>query len=93
LHGSAQEVWVGPCIAFLVLFFVAINLEGKLSVVSRKRRSLSRQYPYIDDALGDLPGNTVVDGEIVALHDSGRPNFNLLQHSRSQVCTHLLFRF
>jgi bifunctional non-homologous end joining protein LigD len=32
-----------------------------------------------------LPENTVVDGEIVGLDDSGRPNFNYLQHSRSQA--------
>jgi ATP-dependent DNA ligase len=41
------------------------------------------QYPYILEALSDLPENTVVDGEIVALDKAGRPNFNLLQHSRS----------
>ena len=33
----------------------------------------------------DLPENTVVDGEIVALDDPGRPNFNFLQHSKSQA--------
>ena len=35
--------------------------------------------------LCDLPENTVVDGEIVALDDAGRPNFNFLQYSRSQA--------
>jgi ATP-dependent DNA ligase len=35
--------------------------------------------------LRDLPENTVVDGEIVALDDAGRPNFNFLQHSRRQA--------
>jgi bifunctional non-homologous end joining protein LigD len=79
--------------SFLVLFFVAINLKGELSLVSRKRRSFNRRYPYIVDALGDLPGNSVVDGEIVALHDSGRPNFNLLQHSGSQASRICYFVF
>ena len=64
---------------------VAVNSNGKLSLASRKRKSFNRQYPYIIEALGDLPENTVVDGEIVALDGGGRPNFNLLQHSRSQV--------
>jgi ATP-dependent DNA ligase len=30
------------------------------------------------EALRDLPEGTVVDGEIVALDDAGKPNFNLL---------------
>jgi bifunctional non-homologous end joining protein LigD len=32
------------------------------------------------EALADLPPGTVVDGEVVAIDESGRPNFNLLQH-------------
>jgi len=43
--------------------------------------------------LNDLPENTVVDGEIVALDDTGRPNFNLLQHSRSQAIRICYFIF
>ena len=64
---------------------LAINANGKLSLYSRKRKSFNRQYQHIFDALGDLPQNTVIDGEVVALDDAGRPNFNLLQHSRSQA--------
>jgi DNA ligase D-like protein (predicted ligase) len=64
---------------------LAINSKGKLNLYSRKRKSFNRQYQHIFDALRDLPENTVVDGEIVALDDAGRPNFNLLQHSRSQA--------
>lgn len=64
---------------------LAINANGKLSLYSRKQKSFSRQYQYVFEALGDLPLNTVVDGEIVALDDAGRPNFNFLQHSRSQA--------
>jgi ATP-dependent DNA ligase len=64
---------------------LAINSKGKLSFYSRNRKSFNRQYQHIFDALRDLPEDTVVDGEIVALDDAGRPNFNLLQHSRSQA--------
>jgi DNA ligase D-like protein (predicted ligase) len=64
---------------------LAINANGRLSLYSRRRKSFNRQYQHVFDALRDLPQNTVVDGEIVALDDTGRPNFNFLQHSRSQA--------
>jgi hypothetical protein len=41
--------------------------------------------PYLVEALADLPEGTVVDGEVVALDDSGRPNFNLLAQFRSEA--------
>ena len=64
---------------------LAINADGKLRLYSRRQKSFSRQYRHVFDALRDLPENTVVDGEIVALDDQGRPNFNFLQHSKSQA--------
>ena len=59
--------------------------ERQTKPLFRKRKSFNRQYQHVFDALRDLPQNTVVDGEIVALDDAGRPNFNFLQHSRSQA--------
>jgi ATP-dependent DNA ligase len=64
---------------------LAINANGKLSLYSRRRKSFSHQYQHVFEVLRDLPQNTVVDGEIVALDDAGRPNFNFLQHSRSEA--------
>lgn len=72
---------------------LAINADGKLSLYSRRQKSFSRQYRHVFDALRDLPENTVVDGEVVALDDAGRPNFNFLQHSRSQASRICYFVF
>ncbi len=68
---------------------LAINCDGELSLYSRRRKSFHQQYVHIFEALSELPPNTVLDGEIVALDDAGRPNFNLLQHFRakaSKIC-------
>src|SRR5499427_8753191 len=64
---------------------VAVKADGALNLYSRRRNSFNRQYPLVYEVLGDLPENTVVDGEIVALDDEGKPNFSLLQHYASQA--------
>src|ERR1700740_617686 len=63
---------------------IAVNAGGKVSLYSRKRKSFSHQYHHIFEALQELPPDTVVDGEIVALDDAGRPDFHLLQHFRTE---------
>ena len=61
---------------------IAVKADGRVSLYSRRHKSSNRQYPHLVEALAELPEGTVVDGEVVALDESGRPNFNLLQNFR-----------
>jgi len=64
---------------------LAVKSGTGVTLFSRRRKSLNSQFPYIVEALADLPAGTVVDGELVALDDTGRPDFNLLQNCRAQA--------
>src|SRR5437016_8008961 len=64
---------------------IAVKSDNKVRLFSRRQKSFNQQYPYIVEALVDLPDGTVIDGEIVALDDSARPQFNLLQSYRSEA--------
>jgi DNA ligase D-like protein (predicted ligase) len=64
---------------------IAVKSDNKVRLFSRRRKSFNLQYPYIVEALADLPDGTVIDGELVALDDSARPQFNLLQNYRSEA--------
>ena len=64
-----------------------------MSLFSRRRKSFDHHYPLIVEALAGLPEGTVVDGEIVALDESGRPNFNLLQTFRAAASNIHFFIF
>ncbi|HUR22062.1 MAG TPA: non-homologous end-joining DNA ligase [Vicinamibacterales bacterium] len=60
----------------------AIGLKAGRSVQLRSRHDndLAGRYPAVAEALAKLPANTVVDGELVALDEQGRPSFQLLQN-------------
>jgi len=44
-------------------------------------------------ALDELPGDTVIDGEIVALDETGKPSFNLLQGFGAEGAGVVLYAF
>jgi ATP-dependent DNA ligase len=54
---------------------------------------LTKQFPLIAQAAHDLEPDTFIDGEIVAIDDSGRPSFNVLQHHRSKASAIQFFAF
>jgi bifunctional non-homologous end joining protein LigD len=69
---------------------LAINGVGSGQLRSRNDNDFSVRYPAIAKALASLPPETVIDGEVVALDESGRPSFNILQNygsSKGQFCT------
>jgi bifunctional non-homologous end joining protein LigD len=59
---------------------------------SRNHKDLTSMYPGIAEAAVRLRADqAVVDGEIVALDDSGRPAFQALQHRSSHPQHHIVF--
>ena len=62
---------------------VAVKIGNRVNLYSRTKNSFKSKFGYIVDALSDMPAGTVLDGELVAIDDDGRPNFNLLQNFRT----------
>ena len=54
-----------------------------VTLYSRRQNVFNKKFPNIAEALKDLPDDTVIDGEVVAIGADGRPDFNLLQNFRS----------
>ncbi len=57
---------------------IAFKTSGKVFLRSRNNKDFSARYRAVVRALGGLPDDTVIDGEIVALDESGKPSFSLL---------------
>jgi bifunctional non-homologous end joining protein LigD len=71
---------------------IGIKSGGKAHLRSRNDKDFTTRYPAISVALGFLPDETVVDGEVVALDGEGRPSFNLLQNYGSAgTSAHLVY--
>jgi hypothetical protein len=62
---------------------LAIKTGGKIQRRSRNDNDFSLRYPSIVKAVAPIADETVLDGEVVALDDSGRPSFNTLQNHGS----------
>jgi bifunctional non-homologous end joining protein LigD len=59
---------------------VAFIRNGKATLVSRNQNDLTDEFPEISDAMGELKvESAIIDGEVVALDEQGRPSFSLMQ--------------
>lgn len=60
----------------------ALGIKDKdtVELISRNEKDLGGKYPQVVEALRELPAKEVVlDGEVCALDEQGRPSFQLLQ--------------
>ena len=59
---------------------IAVVNSGQVELWSRNHKPLTADYPEVTEAVSELPcANAVLDGEIVALDETGRSRFQLLQ--------------
>ncbi|HWK31849.1 MAG TPA: non-homologous end-joining DNA ligase, partial [Terriglobales bacterium] len=59
---------------------IAFKRNGNVSLRSRNDNDFNVRYPSVVKALATLPDDTVIDGEVVAFDEEGRPSFNALQN-------------
>jgi bifunctional non-homologous end joining protein LigD len=59
---------------------IAFKTGGKIHLRSRNDNDFTTRYPAVVRGLANMPDETVIDGEVVAIDKEGRPSFNALQN-------------
>jgi bifunctional non-homologous end joining protein LigD len=72
---------------------IAFKTGNRLHLRSRNDNDFSRRYAAVVRGLANLPDETVIDGEIVALDEKGRPSFNALQNFLGSQTTIVYYVF
>ena len=64
---------------------IAFKTAGRIHLRSRNDNDFSVRYAAVIKGLAKLPNDTVIDGEVIALDEDGRPSFNLLQNHAAKT--------
>src|SRR6476660_3531320 len=72
---------------------IAFKSGGKIHLRSRNDNDFSVRYSNVVKGLAKLPDETVIDGEVIARDEDGRPSFNILQNYGSSKAPVLYFVF
>jgi bifunctional non-homologous end joining protein LigD len=73
---------------------LAFRSANGVRLISRNQKDLTRDYPTIANAVVALSvRDAVLDGEIVALDEEGRPSFQALQHRRASALALVYYAF
>jgi bifunctional non-homologous end joining protein LigD len=59
---------------------IAFTRNGRVHLRSRNDNDFITRYPGVVKGLAKLPDDTIIDGEVVAFDEEGRPSFNALQN-------------
>src|SRR4029453_6820766 len=72
---------------------IAFKTGGKVYLRSRNDNSFNNRYPAVVRGLATMPDETVIDGELLALDEAGRPSFNALQNYGSSATPVIYYVF
>jgi bifunctional non-homologous end joining protein LigD len=72
---------------------IAVKRGPEVTLFSRNKTVLNDRFPNLVDALRLVDGDFVLDGEIVAFDEHGKPSFQLLQNARSAELAVYLYVF
>lgn len=72
---------------------IAFKTGGNIHLRSRNNNDFSSRYADVVKGMATLPDETVIDGEVIALDDDGRPSFNILQNYGASKAPVLYFVF
>jgi DNA ligase D-like protein (predicted ligase) len=67
--------------------------RAHVAIFSRRGNTLNRRFPKLPAAFDFLADGTVIDGEIVALREDGKPSFSALQNSLRRANTLYFYAF
>src|SRR5919106_1711731 len=59
---------------------IAFKRDGVVHLRSRNDNDFRGRYPGVVKGLAKMPDDTVIDGEVIAFDDDGRPSFNAFQN-------------
>jgi bifunctional non-homologous end joining protein LigD len=72
---------------------IAFKSKGTVHLRSRNDNDFTARYAAVPRGLARLPDDTVLDGEVVALDEAGRPSFNALQNASEPGTTIVYYVF
>ncbi len=72
---------------------LATKSGGEIIFRYRNDKDFGGKFGSIVEALARMTDETVIDGELVALDEEGRPSFNLLQNYRSSMAPLVYYAF
>jgi bifunctional non-homologous end joining protein LigD len=72
---------------------IAFKSKGRVHLRSRNDKDFAERYPAIVRGLVKLLDDTVIDGELVAFDQDGRPSFSAMQNTGSSPAPVLYYVF